>query len=332
MMIKNKVRFGVVGTNNISTKVMTAAKLDNRFELVAVCSRKQETADEFAQKHNIEHTFTDLEEMAKSDFIDAVYIASPNSLHAQQSILCMSHGKHVLCEKPFASNAKEVRAMIEASRKYNVTLMEAMKPPMEPNFKKIMEQCKKIGTIRQYTASYGQYSSRYDNLKDGIVENAFKLELSNGAVMDIGVYTIYPMVVLFGKPNKVKATGIKLSTGVDGHGAVTFEYDEMTATVLYSKIANSHLPMEIQGEDATIYSDRCNYLDNVKLIAKDGTETVISEPQVNTYYYEIAQFIDLVLSGKRESEILSLQNSLTTIEIVDEIRKQLDVVYPADKN
>lgn len=330
-MSKRKVRFGVIGTNNISTKVMTAAKLDDRFELVAVYSRKQETADLFAQKHDIPHTFTNLEDMVKSDLIDAVYVASPNSLHAEHSILCMSHGKHVLCEKPFASNRKEVKAMIEASKKHDVTLMEAMKPPMEPNFKKIIEQVKHIGAVRQYMACYCQYSSRYDNLKNGIVENAFRLELSNGAAMDIGVYTIYPMVVLFGRPNRVQATGLKLSTGVDGHGAVNFEYDDMTATVLYSKIANSHLPMEIQGEEATIQSLKCNYLDNVKLIAADGTETIISEPQVNTYYYEIAEFIDLVLADKRESEILSHKNSLITIEIIDEIRRQLEIEYPADK-
>lgn len=330
-MNNKKVRFGVIGTNNISTRVMTAAKLDERFELVAVYSRKQETADEFAKKHDIPHTYTDLEEMAKSDLIDAVYVACPNSLHAEYSILCMSHGKHVLCEKPFASNLKEVKAMIDASKKYDVTLMEAMKPPMEPNFKRIMEEVKNIGTIRQYIASYCQYSSRYDNLKNGIVENAFKLELSNGATMDIGVYTIYPMVALFGRPNRVQATGLKLSTGVDGHGAVNFEYDNMTATVLYSKIANSYLPMEIQGENGVIQSLKCNYLDDVKLIANDGTETIISEPQGNTYYYEIAEFIDLVLTGKRESEILSHRNSRITIEIVDEIRRQLDVIYPADK-
>ena len=115
----DKVRFGVVGTNFISDWVIAGARQDERFELVAVYSRTQETADAFASKHNIPYTFTSLEEMAKSPLIDAVYIASPNFLHASQSILCMSYGKHVLCEKPFASNAKEVRAMIEASRTYN---------------------------------------------------------------------------------------------------------------------------------------------------------------------------------------------------------------------
>ena len=121
-----KIRFGVIGTNNISDWVIAGGRQDERFELVAVCSRTQEKASEFATKHNIPHTFTSLEEMAKSPLIDAVYIATPNYVHAQQSILCMSHGKHVLCEKPFASNAREVRQMIEAAKKYNVVLMEAM--------------------------------------------------------------------------------------------------------------------------------------------------------------------------------------------------------------
>lgn len=326
-----KVRFGVVGTNWITKKVLRAAILDPRFELVAVYSRKQETADVFAKEYNLAHTFTDLEAMASSNLIDAVYIASPNSFHAEQSILCMKHGKHVLCEKPFASNTHEVKAMIRASEEYNVTLMEAMKPPLTPNFKKIIEQCKHIGPIRNYIATYCQYSSRYDNLKNGIIENTFQSKFSNGAVMDIGVYTIYPMVVLFGRPKSIKASGLLLSTGVDGQGTANFEYDGMNATVIYSKIADSQLPTEIQGEDATIISRRINYIDDVRIKTRDSKETIISEDQQDEYYYEIAEFIDLVISGKKESEILSHNNSLITIEIIDEIRKQIGVVYPADK-
>ena len=72
----DKVRFGVVGTNFISDWVIAGARQDERFELVAVYSRTQETADAFASKHNIPYTFTSLEEMAKSPLIDAVYIAS----------------------------------------------------------------------------------------------------------------------------------------------------------------------------------------------------------------------------------------------------------------
>lgn len=327
-----KLRFGIVGSNFIVDKVIAGGRFDDRFELTAIYSRTQERADEFAVKHNIPHTFTSLEEMAASPLIDAVYIASPNSLHALQSILCMQHGKHVLCEKPFASNAKEVKEMIRVAKENNVVLMEAMKPTMTPNFLAIMDNIGELGTIRRYFSCYCQYSSRYDALKDGVVENAFKPELSNGAIMDIGVYTIYPMVVLFGRPKKINAIGEKLVTGVDGQGAVNFEYEGMSATVLYSKIADSALPTEIQGEDGTMTIDRINIIKQVQLRKRDGEVIDLTQPEaIHEYYYEVAEFISLIQQGKKESAIDSLENSLITIEIIDEIRRQLGVVYPADE-
>ncbi len=326
-----KVRFGVIGTNFIVDKVLEAARLDHRFELTAIYSRTQERADEFAKKHNVPHTFTSLEDMVSSNLIDAVYIASPNSLHASQSILCMQHGKHVFCEKPFASNANEVKAMIAAAEKYNVRLMEAMKPTMTPNFSVIKDNLKEIGTIRKYFSCYCQYSSRYDKLKEGVILNAFDPSLSNGAVMDLGVYTIYPMVVLFGRPKKISATGLKLFTGADGQGSVNFEYEGMDATVMYSKIADSSLPTEIQGEEGTITADRINIINKVTLKKRGGEETIISTPNpTHEYYFEVAEFIDLIQKNERESTINSLENSLITIEIIDEIRKQLGIIYPAD--
>lgn len=326
-----KVRFGIIGTNFIVDKVLEAAKLDHRFELTAIYSRTQERAEEFAKKHNIPYTFTSLEAMVSSDLIDAVYIASPNSLHASQSILCMQHSKHVFCEKPFASNANEVKAMMATAEKYNVTLMEAMKPTMTPNFSVIQDSLKEIGTIRKYFSCYCQYSSRYDKLKEGIILNAFDPSLSNGAVMDLGVYTIYPMVVLFGRPKRISATGLKLSTGADGQGSVNFEYEGMDATVMYSKIADSSLPTEIQGEEGTITADRINIINKVTLKRRSGEETIISTPNpTHEYYYEVAEFIDLIQNNERESAINSLENSLITIEIIDEIRKQLEIIYPAD--
>lgn len=326
-----KIRFGVIGTNFITEKILNAAKEEPRFEVVAVYSRTQDRADEFAEKFNIPHTFTSLEAMAESQLIDAVYIASPNSLHASQSILFMRHGKHVLCEKPFASNAKEVKAMIDAAKENNVVLMEAMKPSLTPNFTAIKDKIGEIGKIRRYFSCYCQYSSRYDKLKEGIMMNAFDPSLSNGAAMDLGVYTIYPMVILFGKPKKISATGLTLSTGADGQGAVNFEYKGMNATVLYSKIADSNLPTEIQGEEGTITADRINIISDVNLKYRNGDELKISKPNTrHEYYYEIAEFINLIEQGGKESKINSLENSLITIEIIDEIRKQLGIIYPAD--
>lgn len=336
-----KIRFGVIGTNFISDWVIAGARQDARFELVAIYSRKQDTADAFAAKHRIPHTFTDLTQMAESDLIDAVYIASPNFLHAEQSILFMNHGKHVLCEKPLASNAKEVKAMIEVAKRNKVTLMEAMKPTLTPNFRSVMDHLPKIGKIRRYFSCYCQYSSRYDKYKEGIILNAFKPELSNGAMMDIGIYTLYPLIVLFGRPERVDASGILLSSGVDGQGAVNLLYEGMNATILYSKIANSALPTEIQGEAGNITLDRVNIIGSVtytpRLQASSGKgpapepENISYPTEKDEYYYEIAEFIDLILNDKRESSINSHENSLITLEVIDEIRRQLGVVYPADQ-
>ena len=328
----NRLRFGVVGTNFITDWVIAGGREDDRFELAAVCSRKQETADAFAAKHGIPHTFTSLEAMAASPLVDAVYIASPNVCHAAQSILCMEHGKHVLCEKAFASNAREVREMIAAARRNKVALMEAMKPTLTPNFIAARDALDRIGAVRRYFACYCQYSSRYDKFREGIVLNAFRPEYSTGALPDIGVYTIYPMVALFGKPQNIKAVGLKLSSGVDGEGSVVFSYPTMDAAVLYSKIANSHLPTEIQGEDGNILLDRINIISDVKLITRKGAKINIRpDSPRHEYFYEIAEFIDIIQSGQKESSVNSLQNSLITMEIMDEIRSRLGVRFLADK-
>ena len=338
-----KVRFGVVGTNFITDWMIAGAVQDNRFELAAVCSRTEERAEEFAGRYDIPHRFTSLEEMAASPYIDAVYVATPNSLHASQSIMCMSYGKHLLCEKPLASNAVEAREMVAASERYNVTLMEAMKPSLTPNFKSVLDNIGKVGKVRRYFSSYCQYSSRYDRFKAGEQVNAFNPEYSNGAVMDIGVYTIYPMVVLFGMPEQITASGTVLPSGTDGQGSVLFRYPGMEASVLYSKISDSYLPTEIQGEEGTVLIDRINRIGNVSFIPRRQKVTggrgdaalpmdLTCVAEKDEYYYEVTEFIDLVISGRRESTINSHRNSVAVMEIVDEIRHQTGIVFPADRN
>lgn len=336
-----KVRFGIVGTNFISDWVIEGAREESRFELAAVCSRTQERAEEFAAKHSIPHTFTSLDDMLQSDTVDAVYIATPNALHASQSIRCMRAGKHVLCEKPLAANAREAAEMIATAKECGVALMEAMKSTLSPNFRQVMTSLHRIGTPRRYFASFCQYSSRYDRYKQGEVLNAFDPTLANGAVMDIGTYTLYPLICLFGKPQSVNAQGIVLASGADGQGAVNLQYEGMNATVLYSKIANSHLPSEIEGEDGNIIIDRIQTPVKVEFYPRQAaasgrekrgqSEVISADTRHNEYYYEVAEFIDLVESGRIESDINSHATSLAVLEVIDEIRRQLGVRYPADK-
>lgn len=327
------VNIGIIGTNFITDSLIAGSREVKDVKISAVYSRTEERAKEYSKKFGIEHTFTNLEEMAKSDLIDAVYIASPNSLHASQAILFLKNKKHVLGEKAFASNTKEVDGMIKAAKENNVVLMEAMRTTVLPNFKVIKDNLYKIGKIRKYFASYCQYSSRYDKYKAGEVLNAFKNELSNGAIMDIGIYCIAPMVNLFGKPNTVKANGVMLKTGVDGEGSAIFGYDDMEAAVIYSKISNSYLPSEIQGEEGSIIINKINTFENVKIIYRDGREEDLTlEHKKENMFYEVEEFVNLIQSGEKESKINSLKVSRDVIEVIEEARKQIGVVYPADQN
>ncbi|MDU1844609.1 MAG: Gfo/Idh/MocA family oxidoreductase [Niallia nealsonii] len=327
------IRFGIIGTNWITESFIEGASEIEDFQLTAIYSRTEEKAKAFAKKHNAEYTYTSLEEMAKSDKIDAVYIASPNAYHAQQSIIFMKNKKHVLTEKAIASNAVEVKQMIAAAKENNVLLMEALKTTFLPNFKVVQENLHKVGKIRRAFVSYCQYSSRYDAYKEGTILNAFKPELSNGALMDIGVYCLYPMVLLFGKPEKVKANSFLLESGVDGEGSIILGYPDMDVILMYSKIANSYIPSEIQGEEGNLLINQMNTPTKVEFIPRKGEVENLTLPQKEaSMFYEAQEFIELIKAGKVESSVNSYNVSLSVMEIMDEVRRQTGVVFPADTN
>lgn len=325
------VRFGVIGTNWITERLLEAANDVEDFKLTAVYSRTISRAEEFASKYGVTKIFTNLKEMAVSQEIDAVYIATPNSYHAEQAILFLQNGKHVLCEKPLAVNATEVARMIQAAKDHNALLMEAMKSTLLPNFKVIQDNLHKIGPIRRYFASYCQYSSRYDKYKEGIVLNAFNPKFANGSLMDLGVYCLYPLITLFGEPKEVKATGIMLDSGVDGEGSVILKYDDKDAIVMYSKITNSYLPSEIQGEKGSIMIDKIHTAEKVEIHYTDGTVEQLTVDQSHpAMYYEVKEFIELINRGKTESDTNSYKNSYTTIQVLDKVRDEIGLVYQSD--
>ncbi len=326
------IRFGIIGTNWITETFIEAAREVEDFALAAVYSRSAETADAFADKHQIAGRFTDITEMAASGKIDAVYIASPNSFHARHAIACMKQGIHVLCEKPIASNAYELRQMIAAAKENGVLLMEALKSTFLPGFQAIQENISKLGEVRRYFATYCQYSSRYDAYKSGTVLNAFNPSFSNGALMDLGIYCLYPLVALFGKPDVVKATGVMLESGVDGEGSIVLQYATMDAVIMYSKITHSSLPSEIQGESGSIVIDKISEPSRVQIVYRDGTSEDISRETSSKFmFYEAKAFIELVKASRTESNVNSFTNSLITLEIMDEARKQIGLSYPADQ-
>lgn len=373
-----KTRFGIVGTGRISDWVLKGAVMEPRFEAAAVCSRSRESGKAFAEAHGIAKVYTDIDEMASDPEIDAIYIGTPNSTHHDLAILCMNHGKHVLCEKPMAANAKEVKEMIDVARANGVMLMEAMISTLCPNFVAARAHLAEMGDVRHYFASFCQYSSKYDLVKriiagedDSPVPSSFNPDCCGGALMDIGIYPIYPMVSLFGRPKGIKASVTtcevpvassrfdKLSDRereadsepveassregwkrVDLQGSVVFEYEGMDATAIYSKIADSLLRSEISCDGGIISLDQihiCRHAEMTKRGAPtsgraSGPDAVdISVPvDSDEYLCEFREFIDVLESGRIESSVNSLETSLATAEILDEIRRQAGVVFPGD--
>lgn len=327
----SKIKLGVIGSGAIVDKFLEASKEVESIELYAFYSRTLETATNFKNKYNFKKIYTNLEDMSNDEHIDAVYIASPNACHHNQTVLFLKNKKHVLCEKAFASNSLEVKNMIKIANENNVILMEAMKTTVLPNFVQVKNNLHKIGKIRRFFASYCQYSSRYDKYKEGIVLNAFKKELSNGSLMDIGVYCISPLINLFKAPNDVIATSHMMSTGVDCQGSIILRYDDFDGVIMHSKVSNSYLPSEIQGENGSIIIDKINTFSNVKIYYKDGSiEDISLDHCENDMYYEIKEFADLILSNRCSSSLNTLETSLEVMSVMDKIRDCIGLFFPAD--
>ncbi|MFN3070718.1 Gfo/Idh/MocA family protein [Serratia sp. J2] len=323
------IRFAVVGTNWITERFIDAAHESGKMRLTAIYSRKLEQAQAFGANYPVEHFFDSLEALAQSDVIDAVYIASPNSLHCQQSLLFLSHKKHVICEKPLASNLREVEQLVACAREHQVVLFEAFKSTHLPNFLILQQALPKIGKLRKAFINYCQYSSRYPRYLAGENPNTFNPHFSNGSIMDIGYYCVASTVALFGAPQSVLASATLLDTGVDAHGSVCLNYGDFDVVISHSKVSNSDIPSEIQGEEGTLVIEKISEAQGVVLTPRGENSQVLTQPQhINTMLYEAQVFAELV--EKRQVEHEGLENSLIVASLLTEIRRQTGVVFPAD--
>ncbi|MFC0228210.1 Gfo/Idh/MocA family protein [Serratia aquatilis] len=323
------IRFAVVGTNWITERFIDAAHASGKMKLTAIYSRKLEQAHAFGANYPVEHFFDSLTALAQSDTIDAVYIASPNSLHYPQSLLFLSHKKHVICEKPLASNLLEVEKLVACARENQVVLFEAFKSAHLPNFLALQQALPNVGKLRKALLNYCQYSSRYPRYLAGEKPNTFNPQFSNGSIMDIGYYCVASAVSLFGAPQSVQASASLLDTGVDAHGSVCLNYGDFDVNITHSKVSNSAIPSEIQGEDGTLVIEKLSECQSVVLIPRGGDSQDLTQTQhSNTMLYEATVFADLI--NKQQVEHAGLDKSLIIANLLTEIRRQTGVVFPAD--
>ena len=317
-----KVKIAIVGTSNISENLVKAINDCPDVEAAAVYSRTKEKAEDFASKFNIAETFTDLNELAITDTVNAAYIASPNSLHCEQSILMMQHGKHVLCEKPIAVSAGEFSRMLNTAKENNVVLLEATRFFHAPGLEMLRELLPKIAPIRRVSILFNQYSSKYGALKAGDTPNIFSKEFAGGALMDLGVYCVELMVALFGKPERSISSSILMRTGVDGQGAVIAEYDGFLVELSYSKVSQAATPCVIQGEEGSLLFTKPSIIDKIDVVMRNGEkQQIICHIVERDMVFELQAFADII----KDPQKAGLYNGYTMDSqmIMDEIKRQM---------
>lgn len=329
-MEADMVKWGIIGTNFITDRFLAEALNNVDFQLTAVYSRSQERAEEYGKKYGAKLFFDDLDQFAKCKDIDAVYVASPNSLHKSHSLKLLDEGKHVLCEKTIASNSAELRQMMIMAESRQAILLEAMRSIHTPGFLAVKKNLNKLGTIRQVSFRFCQYSSRYDKFKQGQIENAFNPSFSNGALMDLGVYCVHPLVALFGMPENISAHCVKLENGIDGAGIIVAAYSGMQAELAYSKITDSAEESTIQGENGTLYIPRIAEFEKPRIQYRDGTMELLDETTWtgSNMGFELADFHHLI--GNHQKWLEYLEYSGMELRLMDQARKQMNLNFPAD--
>lgn len=270
------VRFATIGTGSIVESFLAGAALVEGLCHAAVYSRDEGHGRAFAQRHGVQQVFTCLEELARSPLIDAVYIASPNSLHYAQSMIFLENGKHVLCEKPISVREGDAAELLDAARKQGVVFMEAYIPLHLPQLQALKDAVGRVGKISLARFDFSQYSSKYPDYLAGGLPNIFNPAFCTGALMDLGIYCVYPAVLLFGRPRRILASASFLASGADGSGSVILDYPDMQAAITYSKTGQSRAGCEIIGSEGTITIGSISKLENMRLIPLDGETRELS--------------------------------------------------------
>lgn len=295
----DKLRFGIIGTNFISHTMAEAIELSGIAELYSVYSRQRETGEAFAEKHGVPsaRVYTSFEELAESG-IDAVYVASPNKFHCEQSLFFLRRGIPVLVEKPAGAELAEYELMRRTADENGVVLMEGMRQAHDPAWQIIREAVPRIGKIWHASFEFCQYSSRYDRHKAGERTNTFDPSFANASMLDLGVYPLHCLVMLFGEPKSVSANSVFLENGFECSGEITLAYDGFTASALYSKVYDSPRSSAIYGEEGTVIIDKLSVPSSATLCPRNAEPETLPVIGVNNnMVYEVRDFVRLVRDG-----------------------------------
>jgi predicted dehydrogenase len=326
--MNQQVRFGILGAGGIAKSFARGIASAKGATLYAVASRDLQKAEAFKQEFNAEIAYGTYEELVQDAQVDVIYVATPNSLHKDHAILCMKHGKGVICEKPLASNYKEGKEMVEAAKANDVFFMEAMWTRFFPLIKQVKKWIEegKIGEVKMLQGDFGFAGRGKDDIR-------FNQQLAGGALMDVGIYPVSFASYIYAKqPCEIKALGLIGETGVDERATAIFKYDQgEMASIGTSIITKTPREMFIMGEKGYIHIPNVWQAKECFVHIEGQDVEHISMPfEGNGYNYEVEEVVACIQEGKKQSTVISHAESLAIMQTMDQIRQEIGLVFPAD--
>ena len=324
------LKLGVIGTGAISHHFIEAAHTSGKYQLVAVYSRKLETAATFASRYQDIQLFDQLEDLVKSSF-DVVYIASPNSLHFAQAKAALSAGKHVILEKPAVTQPQEWQDLVQTAKDNKCFIFEAARNYHEDAFT----------TIKDFLANkqilgadfnYAKYSSKMPNLLAGDTPNVFSDRFAGGALMDLGIYPIYAAVRLFGKPTHATYQAQKLDNSIDLNGDGILSYPNYQVHIKAGKNITSNLPCEIYTTDGTLTLNTIEHVQSAIFTDHQGKELQLPIQQAShTMTEEVAAFAHMIKQPDRTLYQSWIDDATHVHNLLYTMRQDAGIRFEAEK-
>lgn len=326
------IRIATIGTSWITRSFIGGLDLlDDCFTLEAVYSRSLERGKEFLKEIGKQaQIFDNLEKLAACKEIDAVYIASPNSLHFEQAMLMVSSGKHVIVEKPIVTTEEEFLKLSAAADSNNVVFMEAIIGMHLPARKALKEALGKIGRIKSSRFEFCQLSSRYKDYLLGENPNIFNPAFATGTLMDLGIYCVYPAIDLFGIPDVICTQASFLENGSDVAVTAIYKYCDHIVSIISSKTCQSDLPSEILGDKGKISIGHISKYDDIYLTVDSQEEQlvgVMSKEELMSY--EAKDFYRYITEpNETKYEYQEMRELAHTVcAIMEAMRMQADIKF-----
>ena len=318
--------WGILGPGGIARAFAKDLTLLEGHTVGAVGSRSLSNAQSFADDFG-GTAYGSYEELLNDSTIDAIYVATPHPAHHDNVISALDAGKAVLCEKPFAVNAKQAQAMVDAASRNKVALMEAMWARFLPHYAQVREIIASdvLGPIFSIHADHGQ------RLADQNIPRLIEPQLAGGALLDLGIYPISFAHMILGNPVEINSSAVMTDKGVDAQSSMIFTYESGAQAVLTTTmIEQTPCRAVVAGLNGWLEIDRTFYNPaSMRVVLNDGSVTEYPNTYSGHGLREQAEsFKQLVQSGKLQSDILSWKDTVDIMKSMDTVRGQIGLKYP----